>query len=99
LAWELIYVRVGVSILGFDAEFFGPAPRQRWLAREKGLGRAIRAELKGMSDAEASQRYSGRTNIAITPANGVRRGVELSAAGGQRQRLPQSKLNQEEVEK
>jgi hypothetical protein len=52
-----------------------------------------------MSDAEASQRYSGRTNIAITPANGVRRGVELSAAGGQRQRLPQSKLNQEEVEK
>jgi hypothetical protein len=37
LARQLIYVRVGVSILGFDAEFFGPARRQRWPAREKAL--------------------------------------------------------------
>ena len=59
--------------LRIDAEFFGPASRQRWPAYEKGR-RTSRLERnrRECPSHHLCFRFARRTNIAITPANGVR---------------------------
>jgi hypothetical protein len=67
--------------LRIDAEFFGPASRQRWPAYEKGR-RTSRLErnrrkctfdaTQGMSEPPSVLPFCKTQNIAITPANGVR---------------------------